>query len=97
MEFPVAIHKDEGSVYGVIVPDIAGCHSWGDTIEQAIHNTRGAIEGHVATSIECGVEVDQYVSPVEALRHQPEHAGAVWAFVGVDPAKFDSKPEQANI
>ncbi|MDB5832002.1 MAG: hypothetical protein JWR14_1832, partial [Caballeronia sp.] len=24
MEFPVAIHKDKGSVYGVIVPDIAG-------------------------------------------------------------------------
>jgi len=28
MQFSVAIHKDEGSVYGVTVPDISGCHSW---------------------------------------------------------------------
>jgi predicted RNase H-like HicB family nuclease len=97
MEFPVAIHKDEGSVYGVIVPDIAGCHSWGDTIEQAIHNTREAIESHVATLIEGGEEVDLSVTPVEVLRHQPEYAGAVWALVDVDPAKFDTKPERVNI
>ena len=97
MEFPVAIHKDEGSVYGVIVPDIAGCHSWGGTIEQAIHNTREAIESHVATLIECGEEVDLSVTPVEVLRHQPEYAGAVWALVDVDPAKFDTKPERVNI
>jgi predicted RNase H-like HicB family nuclease len=97
MEFPVAIHKDEGSVYGVIVPDIAGCHSWGDTIEQAIHNTREAIESHVSTLIECGEEVDLSVTPVEVLVHQPEYAGAGWALVDVDPAKFDTKPLRVNI
>lgn len=97
MRFPVAIHKDEGSVYGVIVPDIAGCHPWGDTIEQAIHNTRGAIESDISTLIECGEEVDLSVTPVEVLVHQPEYAGAVWALVDVDPAKFDTQPERVNI
>jgi predicted RNase H-like HicB family nuclease len=97
MEFPVAIHKDDGNVYGVIVPDIAGCHSSGDTIEQAIHNTREAIESHVSTLIECGEEVDLSVTPVEVLVHQPEYAGAVRALVDVDPAKFDTKPERVNI
>ncbi|SAL12835.1 hypothetical protein AWB69_00421 [Caballeronia udeis] len=97
MEFPVAIHQDEGSVYGVIVPGIAGCHSWGDTIEQAIHNTREAIESHVATLIECGEEVDLSATPVEVLVHQTEYAGAVWALVDVDPAQFDTKPERVNI
>jgi predicted RNase H-like HicB family nuclease len=97
MEFPVAIHKDEGSVYGVIVPDIAGCHSWGETIEQAIRNTREAIESHIATLIECDEEVDLSVTPVEMLRQQPDYAGAVWALVDVDLAKLDSKPERVNI
>ena len=97
MEFPIAIHKDEGSVYGVIVPDIAGCHSWGATIEDAIHNAREAIESHVATLIECGEDVDLTVSSVEALRHQADYADAVWALVDVDPAKFDMKPERVNI
>jgi predicted RNase H-like HicB family nuclease len=97
MEFPVAIPKDEGSVYAVIVPDIAGCHSWRDTIEQAIDNAREAIESHVAALIECGEELDLSVTPVEVLRHQPEYAGAVWALVDVDPAKFDTKPERVDI
>jgi predicted RNase H-like HicB family nuclease len=97
MEFPIAIHKDEGSVYGVIVPDIAGCHSWGATIEDAIHNAREAIESHVATLIECGEDVDLTVSSVEALRHQADYEDAVWALVDVDPAKFDMKPERVNI
>jgi predicted RNase H-like HicB family nuclease len=97
MEFPIAIHKDEGSVYGVIVPDIAGCHSWGATIEDAIHNAREAIESHVATLIECGEEVDLSVSSVEALRLNEDYADAVWALVDVDPAKFDMKPERVNI
>ncbi|WP_436228420.1 type II toxin-antitoxin system HicB family antitoxin [Caballeronia sp. LjRoot29] len=93
----MAIHKDEGNVYGVIVPDIAGCHPWGDTIEQAIHNTREAIESHISTLVECGEEVDLSVTPVEVLVHQPEYAGAVWALVDVDPAKFDTQPERVNI
>jgi len=96
MEFPVAIHKDESSVYGVIVPDIAGCHSCGDTIEQAIHNTREAIESHVATLIECGEEVDLSVMPVEVLRHRSEYVGAVWALVDVSPVEFDTKRERVN-
>ncbi|WP_166454887.1 type II toxin-antitoxin system HicB family antitoxin [Duganella aquatilis] len=32
MDIPVVIFKDEGSVYGVNVPDIKGVHSWSDTI-----------------------------------------------------------------
>jgi predicted RNase H-like HicB family nuclease len=97
MEFPIAIHKDEGSVYGVIVPDIPGCHSWGTTIEDAIHNAREAIESHVATLIECGEEVDLSVSSVEDLRHHEDYADAVWALVVIDPTQFDMKPERVNI
>jgi hypothetical protein len=30
MQFPITIHKVEGNVYGITVPDIPGVHSWGD-------------------------------------------------------------------
>lgn len=33
MHFPAAIHRDAGSVYGVIVPDIPGVHSSDNKIE----------------------------------------------------------------
>nr|WP_232454388.1 type II toxin-antitoxin system HicB family antitoxin [Burkholderia ubonensis] len=84
MEFPIAIHKDDGSVYGVTVPDIPGVHSWGDTIDEAIKNSKEAIVGHVETLIELGEEVGFTCSTVEELAANPDYAGAIWALVKVD-------------
>ena len=37
------VHKDEGTSYGVSVPDVPGCISAGDTFEEAVANaSRGA-------------------------------------------------------
>jgi predicted RNase H-like HicB family nuclease len=47
MQYPIFIHKDEDSAYGVIVPDLPGCFSAGDTIEEAIQNAKEAIECHI--------------------------------------------------
>lgn len=97
MEFPIAIHKDEGSVYGVTVPDIAGCHSWGDTIAEAIHNAKEAVESHISTLVELGEELNLSISSIEDLSKEKDYAGALWALIDVDPAKFDTKPERVNI
>jgi predicted RNase H-like HicB family nuclease len=97
MEFPVAIHKDDGSVYGVTVPDIPGVHSWGDTIEEALKNAKEAITGHVMTLIEVGEEVAFTSSAIASLVARDEFAGAIWALVDVDLTKLDSKPERINI
>ena len=32
MQYQIFIHKDENSAYGVIVPDLLGCYSAGDTV-----------------------------------------------------------------
>lgn len=97
MEFPIAIHKDDGSVYGVTVPDVPGCHSWGETIDDAIRNTKEAITGHIESLIELGEEVNFDCSAIEDLAKQEDYAGAIWAFVEVDLSKLDAKPERINI
>jgi predicted RNase H-like HicB family nuclease len=97
MEIPVAIFKDEGSVYGVNVPDIRGCHSWGDTIDEALKNAKEAIYSHVETLVELGAPVEIAQSRIEVLAQQAEYAGAVWALVNVELEKLDSKPERINI
>ncbi|WP_321955803.1 type II toxin-antitoxin system HicB family antitoxin [Paraburkholderia bannensis] len=97
MEFPIAIHKDEGSVYGVTVPDIPGVHSWGDTIDDALRNAKEAITGHVMTLVELGEVISFKSSPIEKLATKNEYAGAIWALVDVDLTKLDSKPERINI
>lgn len=97
MEIPVAIFKDQGSVYGVNVPDVPGCHSWGETIDDALKNVKVAIYSHVETLRELEQPVEITQSRIEALAGDPQYAGAIWALVDVDLAKLDTKPERINI
>ena len=97
MKFPVAIHKDEGSVYGVTVPDIPGCHSWGDTLDEALNNTEQAIVGHLQTLQDLSDNFELRASAIENLVGNADYAGAVWALVSVDLARLDTKPERINI
>ncbi len=38
MRYPVVIHKDEHSDFGVSIPDISGCYSAGNTYDDALTN-----------------------------------------------------------
>lgn len=97
MDIPVVIFKDEGSVYGVNVPDIKGVHSWGDSIEDALKNVKEAITGHIETLLELGEPVEISQSTIETLQKNPDYAGGIWALVDLDLDKLDSKPERINI
>ena len=52
MLFPLAIHKEKNSCYGVTVPDLKGCFSAGDTLDEAVTNASEAIKGHLELLIE---------------------------------------------
>jgi predicted RNase H-like HicB family nuclease len=97
MDIPVVIFKDEGSVYGVNVPDIKGVHSWGDTVEDALKNVKEAITSHIETLLELGESVEISQSKIGEMQGNPEHAGGIWALVSLDLDKLDSKPERINI
>ncbi len=97
MLFPIAIHKDDGTSYGVTVPDVPGCYSFGDTIEEAISNAKEAVIGHIETLLELGEPVDIKVTEIDALKSHDDFKDAAWAFVDVDLAQLDSKPERVNI
>ena len=44
MLYPIILHKDEGSDYGVTVPDFPGVFSGGATLDEALANVQDAIE-----------------------------------------------------
>ncbi len=46
MRYIAFIHKDPDSAYGVSFPDVPGCISAGDTIDDAVHNAVEALSGH---------------------------------------------------
>jgi predicted RNase H-like HicB family nuclease len=86
MEFPVAIHKDPNSAYGVSVPDLTGCHAAGETREEALANAKEAIKLHVDTLREAGynpVFSASALRTIEELSGFAEYFGASWALVEV--------------
>jgi predicted RNase H-like HicB family nuclease len=48
MHYPALIHKDPDSAYGVIFPDVPGCFSAGDTLDETIQNAAEALAAHVS-------------------------------------------------
>lgn len=97
MQLPIAIHKDDGSVYGVTVPDIPGCFSSGETLDEAINNAREAVYGHLEVLLEEGEGIDLKSSAIESLAKEDVYRGVIWAMVDVDLSALDPKPERVNI
>ena len=57
MNYTILIHPAEEGGYWTEVPALSGCFSQGDTVEEAIENTRDAIECFTAALREDGIEV----------------------------------------
>lgn len=97
MHYPIAIERgNAGQAWGVIVPDIPGCHSAGETLDDAIRQAREAIEGHLQILAEDGERIP-VASSAEQHLDNPDYAGFVWALVEVDESKFMGKSEKINI
>lgn len=96
MNYPVVIHKDADSDYGVTIPDLPGCFSAGNTIDEALAMAREAIELHLEGLIEDGSPVPKPGS-IEAHQRNPDYAGGIWAMVSVDEANLRIKVKRINI
>ncbi|OQY64583.1 MAG: hypothetical protein B6D47_13090, partial [Rhodocyclaceae bacterium UTPRO2] len=97
MKYPIAIEPgDDKHAYGVVVPDLPGCFSAGDTLDEAMDNAREAIELWLETVIDDGGAVPE---PRPLAEHQKKKAfkGWVWAVVAVDLAQLSDKAERVNI
>jgi predicted RNase H-like HicB family nuclease len=96
MRYPIVIHKDEDSDYGVTVPDLPGCFSAGDSFDDALIQAVEAIECHIE-----GLLIDEeqipLPSPIEVHQQNPDYAGGVWAIVTVDLSKLSGKAKRINI
>lgn len=98
MDLPVAIHRDRGTVYGVTVPDVPGCYSWGDSIGEAMIHAHEAIYAHFETLAETNGDWGELrVSTIGELRNNMAYENVIWAIVSIDPAEFDATPERIDI
>ena len=96
MRYPIVIHKDEESSYGVTVPDLPGCFSAGETLDEALELAQDAILGHVETLLMGGQTIPEQRS-LELHQQNLDYAGGMWALVDVDLSKVAAKTVRVNI
>ena len=96
MQYPVVIHKDPDSDYGVTVPDLPGCFSAGETIEEALEGAKEAIECHLE-----GLLMDEEDIPlpaaIDAHRNDENYRDGIWALVSVDITQLSGKTKRVNV
>ena len=83
MRFPVVIHKDEDSSYGVSVPDLPGCISANDTVDGAFTSVREAILLHLDGMLAHGYPLPT-PQPIQQHLGNPAYVDGIWGYVDVD-------------
>jgi predicted RNase H-like HicB family nuclease len=97
MKFIIAIEPGtDASAWGVAVPDLPGCFSAGDTLDEAMANARQAIDQHVEIMIEDGTPIP-IARSLAVIQADPAYAGWVWAVVDVPVEKYLGPAEKINI
>jgi len=97
MYYPIVIERGSDThAWGVIVPDLPGCFSAGDSLEEAIINTNEAVALWISDAIERGEIVPDPLS-IEVHHANPEWHNWIWAVVDVDLSRLADKAERINI
>ena len=80
--YPIVIFKDPDSDYGMMVPDLPGCYTFGDTITDVLTQAVEAIEFHTECLL---LDGDPIPEPKDIAFHQnnPKYADGHWESVAV--------------
>lgn len=97
MRYPIAIEPgDDKHAFSVVIPDLPGCFSAGDTLDEAVDNAKESIELWLETVIDDGGAIPE---PRSITEHQanPEFSGWIWALVALDLSELSDKVERVNV
>lgn len=97
MRYPIAIETgDTKHAFGVVIPDLPGCFSAGDTLDEALTNAREAILFHLEGMLDDGKPFPAQ-TPIELLQKKRSYRGWTWAVVDVDASELGDRAARINI
>ena len=97
MRYPIILHTDNQKDFCVTVPDLPGCFSAGDSIEEAIDNAREAILVHTEVMADDGESIPLPSEIVNMDDFYPDVGTAVLAYVDVDMEPILGPAKRINI
>jgi len=89
MKYVIVIEPDsqENPDFGVIIPDLPGCYSQGDDLDEAIKNAHEAACLWIDTALDEGMQLPHASTFSELQKGHPEWAGWLWSVVDIDLSK----------
>jgi predicted RNase H-like HicB family nuclease len=96
MRYPILIEPgSDDAAFGVVVPDLPGCFSAGDTLGEALDAAQEASAAWLDAALDDGQIIPLPPSP-EAVSVLPEFAGWTVGAIDLDAALFDDTMERVN-
>lgn len=97
MRYPIAIEPGTDiTAFGVVVPDLPGCFSAGDTLDKALAGAEEAAAAWIDAALDAGRAIPTPTS-LDAIRQHAEYAGWIFGVIKVDAALLDDTTERVNI
>ncbi|HEY2482661.1 MAG TPA: type II toxin-antitoxin system HicB family antitoxin [Caulobacteraceae bacterium] len=97
MRYPIVIEPgDEHSAFGVVVPDLPGCFSAGDSMDEALAGAEEAAAAWIDATLDAGQPVPP-PSNLDDVRRNPDYIGWAIGVITIDPAILDDTVERVNI
>jgi predicted RNase H-like HicB family nuclease len=97
MKFTIAIEPGtKKTAFGIVVPDLPGCFSAGDTVEEAFDNAREIIDAFCQILAEEGKDLPVPKS-MSKWQADKEYKGWTWGIVEVAVEKYFGPAEKINI
>ena len=97
MRYPIVIEPGtESTAFGVIVPDLPGCFSAGDTLDEAMSGAEEAAAAWIDAALDAGDAIPP-PSSLESLQRHPDYAGWTFGVITLDPALLEDVVERVNI
>ena len=97
MRYPIAIEPGtKSTAFGVIVPDLPGCFSAGDSLDEALAGAEEAAAAWIDAALDAGSAIPP-PSSLDAVRESPAYVGWTFGVITIDPDLFDDTTERVNI
>ena len=97
MRYPIAIEAGTAlAAFGVVIPDLPGCFSAGDTLDEAMSNAEEAAAAWIDAALDAGHDIPPPTS-LDAIRNAPHYAGWAFGVIPLTPALLDDAQERVDI
>ena len=97
MRYPILVEEGtETSAFGVVVPDLPGCFSAGDTLDEAVEAAKEAAAAWIDAALDRGMPIPS-PSTLEAIRNLRGYRGWTVGIIDLEDTFFDDTIERVNI